>query len=131
MKSRLKEKQESLRTSFVTAYRWVFFPEEDGLSVLALPTPATAADRVVTRAVGRLADQNYDNPKVMPAISPVYFNSKIAPRLWEDVDSPLQLNEASRKFQRWTYLPMLEQGECVAGHDSSGDRESPLGRRGR
>ena len=113
LKSRLKEKQESLRTSFVTAYRWVFFPEEDGLSVLALPTPATAADRVVTRAIGRLADQNYGNPKVMPAISPVYFNSKIAPRLWEDVDSPLQLNEASRKFQRWTYLPMLPNKESA------------------
>jgi hypothetical protein len=97
----------ALRTSIVTAYRWVFHPDDEGLAVVGLPVPAVSTERIAERVVGRLSDQDYRHPKVMHALGAPYFNSKIAPRLWKDESGPLDLEEASRRFSQWTYLPIL------------------------
>ena len=41
----------------------------------------------------------------------VYFNSKVAPRLWKDESGPLNLAEMLRRFPQWTYLPILPDRE--------------------
>lgn len=107
LKSRSNDKRESLRTSIVTAYRWVFYPDEDGLTVLALPIPATRDERIVNRVVDRLSGQDYGQRKILRRMGALYFNSKVAPRLWKDETAPLDLGEASRRFPQWTFLPIL------------------------
>ncbi|MBI3978251.1 MAG: ATP-binding protein [Chloroflexi bacterium] len=113
LKSRFKDKKESLRTSVTTAYRWVFYPDERGLSVVPLPVPATQAERIARRAVDRLAGQDYTNPKVMRQIGASFFNVKLLPRLWKDETSPLDLGETSRRFPQWTFLPILPNREAT------------------
>jgi len=111
LKSRFNAKKESLRTSITTAYRWVFHPDEEGLTAVPLPVPAVANERIVRRTVQRLSDQDYGHPKVMEKIGAVYFNSKLAPRLWKDEASALDLEQTSRRFSQWTYLPILPTRE--------------------
>ncbi|MBM2812767.1 MAG: ATPase [Chloroflexi bacterium] len=114
LRSRFNDKKESLRTSITTAFRWVLYPDEDGLAVLPLPMPATKDERIASRAIARLSDQNYGQPKVLTKMGAVYFNSKIAPRLWKDEStSPLDLGEASRRFPQWTFLPILPDREST------------------
>ena len=50
-------------------------------------------------------------PKVLPRMGAVYFNSKVAPRLWKDESGPLELAEMLRRFPQWTYLPILPDRE--------------------
>jgi hypothetical protein len=111
LESRAKEKRDSLRTSIVTAYRWIFSPDEKGLSTVSLPVPATSSETIARRVYDRLADQNYSNPKVMDTVGAIYFNSKIAPQLWKDQTTPLDLGEAFRRFPQWTFLPILPRRE--------------------
>jgi len=114
LRSRFNDKKESLRTSITTAFRWVFYPDESGLAVLQLPVPATKDERIVKRAVDRLSDQDYGQPKILTKMGAIYFNSKIAPRLWkDDSTSPLELGEASRRFPQWTFLPILPDREAT------------------
>ena len=105
--SRRRDKQDSLATSIVTAYRWVFYPSDDGLDVISLPVPATKGQRIANRAIDRLSDQDYGNPKILSAMGAMYFNSRICSRLWADRSKPLDLGETSRRFPQWTYLPIL------------------------
>lgn len=111
LESRLKDKQGSLVSSAVTAYRWAFYPEEAGLASLGLAVPAIKGEQIAKRAVERLSDQNYGQPKVLYKMSAIYFNSKLAPQLWKDETAPLELSELSRRFQEWTYLPILPKRE--------------------
>ena len=111
VKSRGEAKKGSLRTSVTTAYRWVFFPEESGLLPVSLTVPATAGDQIASRAVQRLSDQDHGAPKVLSKMSALYFNYKVAPHLWKDESSPLDLAEALRRFPQWTYLPILPDRE--------------------
>ena len=113
LKSRGSAKKKSLRTSVSTAYRWMFYPEESGLTSVSLPVPATAGEQIASRAVKRLSDQDYGAPKVLPKMSAVYFNSKVAPHLWKDESNPLDLAEALRRFPQWTYLPILPDREAT------------------
>ncbi len=107
LKSRGEAKRSSLRTSVATAYRWVFYPEESGLTTTPLPVPATAGEKIAQRVIQRLSDQDYGAPKVLRKVGAVYFNSRIAPRLWKDRTEPLDLSEALRRFPQWTFLPIL------------------------
>ena len=111
LRSRGDAKKGSLRTSVATAYRWVFYPDENGLASVSLPVPATAGEHIAARTVKRLADQDYGAPKVLPRMGAVYFNSKVAPRLWKDESGPLDLAETLRRFPQWTYLPILPDRE--------------------
>ena len=111
LRSRSDAKKGSLRTSIATAYRWVFSPAEAGLTSVSLPVPATAGDQIASRTVKRLSDQDYGAPKVLLRMGAVYFNSKVAPRLWKDESGPLDLAEALRRFPQWTYLPILPDRE--------------------
>jgi hypothetical protein len=110
---RLKDKAESLTTSIATAYKWVLFPEENGLEASALPGPATKGERIAGRVVGRLSDQEYGSPKILKKMGATYFNSKVASNLWKDQSGPLDLGEASRRFPQWTYLPILPDREAT------------------
>ena len=105
--SRRRDKQDSLATSIVTAFRWVFYPSDNGLESVALSVPATKGQHVANRAVDRLSDQNYGNPKILKAVGAVYFKSRIGPRLWKTESEPLDLSEALRRFPQWTFLPIL------------------------
>ena len=111
LNNRLRDKQASLTTSLVTAYRWALYPAGDGLEVTGLSVPATKGQQIVGRVVGRLSDQDYGNPKILRQMGSVYFLSKVAPDLWKDLSSPLDLGEASQRFPQWTYLPILPQRE--------------------
>ena len=111
LRSRGEAKRGSLRTSVTTAYRWVFYPEEAGLTSISLPVPATAGEHIASRTLKRLSDQDYGAPKVLPRMGAVYFNSKVAPRLWKDESGPLDLAEMLRRFPQWTYLPILPDRE--------------------
>ena len=115
LRSRGEAKKGSLRTSVTTAYRWVFYPEEAGLISISLPVPATAEEQIASRTVRRLSDQDYGAPKVLPKMGAVYFNSKVAPRLWKDESGPLDLAEMLRRFPQWTYLPILPEREKTLG----------------
>lgn len=115
LRSRGDAKKGSLRTSVTTAYRWVFYPEEAGLTSISLPVPATAGEQIASRTVKRLSDQDYGAPKVLPKMGAVYFNSKVAPRLWKDESGPLDLAEMMRRFPQWTYLPILPDREKTLG----------------
>lgn len=107
LRSRARDKRDSLRTSVVTAYRWVFHPDEQGLTPISLAVPATRGETIAARAVDRLVDQNYGAPKVLLRMGAVYFSSKIAPRVWKDDASALELGELARRFLQWSYLPIL------------------------
>ena len=111
LRSRGDAKKSSLRTSVATAYRWVFYPDEAGLTSVSLPVPATVGEHIASRSVKRLSDQDYGAPKVLPKMGAVYFNSKVAPRLWKDESGPLDLSETLRRFPQWTYLPILPDRE--------------------
>ena len=111
LESRSRAKRDSLRTSVATAYRWVFYPSEQGLASVSLPVPATSGEHISRRVVQRLSDQDYGAPKVLPKMGAVYFNAKIAPHLWKDEADALDLGEASRRFPQWTYLPILPNRE--------------------
>jgi hypothetical protein len=111
LESRSRDKKESLRTSITTAYRWVFYPDEPGLAVISLSVPATRDERIVSRVVKRLSDQDYGHPKILTKMGAIYFNSKIAPRVWKDESAALDLEELARRFQQWTYLPILPNRE--------------------
>ena len=111
LRSRGDAKKGSLRTSVATAYRWVFYPDDNGLASVSLPVPATAGENIASRTVKRLSDQDYGAPKVLPRMGAVYFNSKVAPRLWKDESDPLDLAETLRRFPQWTYLPILPDRE--------------------
>ena len=109
--SRAKEKEASLRTGISTAYSWVFYPDEQGLEAISLPVPATGSERIISRTANRLSDQDYWHPKVIDRLSAVYFNSRLKPQLWKDDSSALDLEEMSRRFPQWTYLPILPKRE--------------------
>ena len=109
--SRRRDKQDSLATSIVTAFRWVFYPSDNGLESVALSVPATKGQHVANRAVDRLSDQDYGNPKILKAVGAVYFKSRIGPRLWKTESEPLDLSEALRRFPQWTFLPILPNRE--------------------
>ena len=111
LRSRGDAKKSSLQTSVATAYRWVFYPDDNGLSPVSLPVPATAGEHIASRTVKRLSDQDYGAPKVLPRMGAIYFNSKVAPRLWKDETGPLDLAETLRRFPQWTYLPILPDRE--------------------
>ena len=115
LKSELNDKRESFRTSVVTAYRWVFYPEQDGLAVESLPVPATKGEKIAERAVERLSDQNYANPKILRRMSPSYFNAKLAPQIWKDEENALDLRDGLWvRLPQWTYLPILpDRGETL------------------
>ena len=109
--SRRTDKQNSLSTSIVTAYRWVFYPEQSGLTSDSLPVPATAGDKIAGRVISRLSDQDYGTPKVLTRMSALYFNARVSPHLWQDESDALDLSEALRRFPQWTYLPILPNRE--------------------
>ena len=96
LSSRLRDKQASLTTSLVTAYRWAFHPTAGGLEPTGLAVPATKGQHIVDRVVRRLSDQDYGNPKILRQVGSVYFLSKVAPDLWKDLSFPLELGDASR-----------------------------------
>ena len=108
---RLRDKRDSLATSIVTAYRWVFRPGRDGLEVTGLQGPATKGQQVAKRVVDRLSDQDYGSPKILAKMSSAYFLSKVAMDLWKDQSEPMDIGEASRRFPQWTFLPILPQRE--------------------
>lgn len=111
--ARRHDKTNSLKTSLVTAYKWVFYPNEAGeLSVVALP-PAVSSDTIATRVVGRLESADYGARKVLRAIGAAYFDAKLAPHLWKNLDDELDLSEMSRRFPQWTQLPILPDREGV------------------
>ena len=109
--TRRADKQSSLTTSIVTAYRWVFYPEQSGLTADTLPVPATAGERVAGRVFSRLSDQDYSTPKILNRMGALYFDSRVSPHLWKDDADALVLSEASRRFPQWTYLPILPNRE--------------------
>ena len=111
LKSRRDAKRDSLQTSVATAYRWVFYPADNGLQNLALPSPATSGEKIDGRVVKRLSDQDYGTPKILPKMGAVYFNARVGPQLWKDASEALDLSEASRRFPQWTFLPILPQRE--------------------
>jgi hypothetical protein len=111
VQSRVKDKRESLRTSVTTAYRWVFYPDDNGLSHVGLSVPATRDEKIASRVVHRLSDQDYGHPKILEKMGAVFFTSKLAPTAWKDEGSPLELSDLSRRFQQWTYLPILPNRE--------------------
>ena len=61
--------------------------------------------------IRRLSDQDYGAPKILPKLGSVYFNSKVAPRLWKDESDALDLSDALRRFPQWTFLPILLERE--------------------
>ncbi|MCA9846185.1 MAG: DUF499 domain-containing protein, partial [Dehalococcoidia bacterium] len=67
LQARKRDKEQSLRTSLVTAYRWVFYPGDEGkLESIALPT-ATANETIARRVVDRLESHDYGSPKILRA----------------------------------------------------------------
>lgn len=107
LKSRAKDKNDSLRTALVSAYRWIFYPSDEGLSSLPLSQSANKDERIAGRVLFRLSDQNYGAPKILPKMGAVYFSSKVLTRVWQDQNAPLDIAELARNFHRWTYLPLL------------------------
>ena len=107
LESRARDKQSSLATSVATAYRWVFYPEGDGLVHASLAVPATAGQQIAQRAAERLSSQDYGDPKVLTGMGALYFNAKVASHIWTDETEALDLAVALRRFPQWTYLPIL------------------------
>ena len=105
--SRVKDKNDSLATSVVTAFRWVYFPDASGLAYASLAVPATAKEKIAQRVVERLSSQDYGDPNVLSGMGAIYFNAKVSSRLWKDESDPLALDKAYRGFRQWTYLPIL------------------------
>ena len=111
LRSRGDAKRDSLRTSVATAYRWVYYPEENGLVTASLAVPATTGEKIARRVVQRLSDQDYGTPKILSRMGAVYFNARVGPRLWKDESEALDLSEALRRFPQWTFLPLLPNRE--------------------
>lgn len=111
--SRGDAKRDSLLTSVATAYRWVYYPEDSGLTVVSLPVPATTGEKIAQRAVQRLSDQDFGTPKILTRMGALYFNARVGPRLWRDEGEPLDLSEALRRFPQWTFLPILPNREAT------------------
>ena len=111
LRSRGDAKRDSLRTSVATAYRWVYYPEENGLVTASLAVPATTGEKIALRVVQRLSDQDYGTPKILSRMGAVYFNARVGPRLWKDESEALDLSEALRRFPQWTFLPLLPNRE--------------------
>ena len=111
LSSRRDDKRNSLTTSIVTAYRWVFYPGDHTLETGSLPVPATSREKIAGRVIRRLSDQDYGTPKILRRMSAVYFNSRFSPRLWRDESNALDLSEAARRFPQWTFLPILPDRE--------------------
>lgn len=111
--SRAKDKNDSLATSVVTAFRWVYFPDASGLAHASLAVPATAKEKIAQRVVERLSSQDYGDPKVLSGMGAIYFNAKVASRLWRDDSEPLDLSQALRRFPEWTFLPILPEREAT------------------
>ena len=82
--SRRRDKQDSLATSIVTAFRWVFYPSDNGLESVALSVPATKGQHVANRAVDRLSDQDYGNPKDIEGCGGHVFQVKDWPSTLEN-----------------------------------------------
>lgn len=113
LQTRRKEKQDSLKTSLVNAYKWVFHPNDKGeLSVASLPG-AIQSDTIAGRVVARLESSDYGPPKVLRAIGAAYFDAKLAPHVWKNFDEELDLSEMSRRFPQWTQLPILPDREAT------------------
>ena len=113
LQTRRKEKQDSLKTSLVSAYRWVFYPNEKGdLSVVSLPA-ALQSDTISGRAVARLESNDYGDRKVLRAVGAMYFDAKFTPHVWKNFDDELDLAEMSRRFPQWTQLPILPNRDAV------------------
>lgn len=113
LQARQRDKQDSLKTAIVTAYRWVFHPGPATLDVVAVAGSATRDDTVAKRAVERLSNADYGTPKVMPKLGAAYFRDRIATRIWTEEGDPLELGELRRRFLQWTYLPILPDSEAV------------------
>ena len=111
LRSRGDAKRDSLRTSVTTAYRWVYYPEESGLSTVSLAVPATVGETIAQRVVRRLSDQDYGTPKILSQMGARYFNARVGPRLWKDEGETLDLSDALRRFPQWTFLPILPNRE--------------------
>ena len=111
LRSRGDAKRDSLRTSVATAYRWVYYPEENGLVTASLAVPATTGEKIARRVVQRLSDQDYGTPKILSRMGAVYFNARVGPRLWKDESEALDLSDALRRFPQWTFLPLLPNRE--------------------
>lgn len=111
--SRARDKNDSLATSVVTAFRWVYFPDASGLAHASLAVPATAKEKIAQRVVERLSSQDYGDPKVLSGMGAIYFNAKVASRLWRDESEPLDLSQALRRFPEWTFLPILPDRETT------------------
>ena len=112
LESRSRAKRDSLKTSVATAYRWVFYPDEQGLASVSLPVPATTGENVAQRVVQRLSDQDYGAPKVLPKMG----RSTSTPR-FRPISGRMSLT-------RWTWLK-------PSGGSHSGPicRSSLIGRR--
>ena len=74
----------------------------------------TSVATAASRTVKRLSDQDYGAPKVLPRMGAVYLNSKLAPRLWKDESSPLDLAETLRRFPQWTYISLRSLADIFA-----------------
>ena len=125
LKSRANDKRSSLATSVATAYRWVFYPERDGLAHASLAVPATAGERIAQRAAKRLSSQDYGDPKILAGMGALYFNAKVSSHIWTDDAQALDLAVALRRFPQWTYLPILPNREetlrdCIRDGVSTG-----------
>jgi hypothetical protein len=105
--SRARDREESLRTSITSAYRWVFAPGEHKLEVIDLGATAVAGESVAGRVVARLSDQNYGDVKIMTKVSAAYFNARLLPKLRWDGNEPYPLDMLRRRFSEWTFLPLL------------------------
>ncbi|MPZ22055.1 MAG: DUF499 domain-containing protein [Dehalococcoidia bacterium] len=110
LQARQKEKEDSLRTSLATAYRWVFFASDSGELASVDLGSATKNERIVNRAVERLSDLNYGAPKVLHAMSANYFQSRVLSRFSADEGKEVNLAELSREFSR-RFLPLLPARE--------------------
>ena len=98
LESRSRAKRDSLKTSVATAYRWVFYPGDQGLESASLPIPATTGESIAQRVVQRLSDQDYGAPKVLPKMGAVYFNAKIS-----------HLISGRMSLTRWTLAEAIRQ----------------------
>lgn len=113
LSARRADKTASLKTSLVTAYKWIFYPNEAGELTAVSLSPAVSSDTIATRVVGRLESADYGGRKVLRAVGAAYFDAKLAPHVWKNFDEELDLAEMSRRFPQWTQLPILPDREGV------------------
>ena len=69
--------------------------------------PAVMGEKSANRRVERLSPQEYEPVKAITALGGVYFNVKIASRLWKDNDRPLERPDRPLGFAGRTCLPVL------------------------